>query len=541
MCPRCGRSLRVFKTSRRSVVTLLHGSIVAREIQSRCPACRVVVRSQRLAEMVPRNQRYGYDLIVWVGRRRWLDRLQRVEIRDRLETCHGIRLSATTISALADRFLAHLGALHRQAVPALRQAMDGGYPLHVDATTHQGRGGQFVCYDGRRGWVLQAGRIAGERTEEVELIVDQTVKWFGLPMAVVRDQGKACKAAVAPLVAAGVPDLLCHFHVLKNLGTALLDRSYNSLKTRWERLKAGSTLKDLLRSLYRGPTAAHVELGAAVLWVLQGSGPRTSTFPFGLPILDQVVRLTSLQEQLGNLVDLRRCGAVSDELETLRHLISEIANDSDLATLQAEVRRRQHALDEVRTLFRLVDPSTQEHPALPEIEAEQIREVQEDLTKFRTVLSRRIRKATGDHRAALKTVFEMLDRVKGQLFGHPVVRDATGKVLFVVARTNNSLEQHFGRQNQDIRRRTGRMNLGRDLEDLPAEVALVSNLKRPDYVRIVAGSLDQLPARFATVQPLSERLRPRPYRHLRQHLKAACSSLASGDDLPRQQVNPTKS
>ena len=196
-CPRCGSSLRVSKTSRRRLVTLVHGDIEAREIQRSCGACRIVVRSNRLAQIVPRGQRYGYDVMVWVGLGRWVDRLQRVEIRDRLESCYGIRLSTGTISALADRFLAHLGALHQESVPALRREMSRGYPLHIDATTHQGRGGQFICYDGWRNWVLHAGRIDGERTEEIRPVVEETVQWFGLPIAVVRDQSKACKAAVS--------------------------------------------------------------------------------------------------------------------------------------------------------------------------------------------------------------------------------------------------------------------------------------------------------------------------------------------------------
>lgn len=46
-------------------------------------------------------------------------------------------------------------------------------------------------------------------------------------------------------------------------------------------------------------------------------------------------------------------------------------------------------------------------------------------------------------------------------------------------------------------RRLGRANLGRDLEDQPAQAALASNLHCPDYVRWVAGSLENLPAAFA--------------------------------------------
>ena len=43
----------------------------------------------------------------------------------------------------------------------------------------------------------------------------------------------------------------------------------------------------------------------------------------------------------------------------------------------------------------------------------------------------------------------------------------------------------------------GRANLGRDLEDQPAQAALASNLRHSDYARLVSGSLENLPAAFA--------------------------------------------
>jgi len=43
----------------------------------------------------------------------------------------------------------------------------------------------------------------------------------------------------------------------------------------------------------------------------------------------------------------------------------------------------------------------------------------------------------------------------------------------------------------------GRARLGRDLEDQPAQAALVANLRHLDYVQIVCGTLDQLPQAFA--------------------------------------------
>ena len=47
------------------------------------------------------------------------------------------------------------------------------------------------------------------------------------------------------------------------------------------------------------------------------------------------------------------------------------------------------------------------------------------------------------------------------------------------------------------RRRSGRKNLTQDLEHLPAAAAIAYNLKDPDYVTIVCGSLDKLAEAFA--------------------------------------------
>ena len=63
----------------------------------------------------------------------------------------------------------------------------------------------------------------------------------------------------------------------------------------------------------------------------------------------------------------------------------------------------------------------------------------------------------------------------------------------VVARTNNVLEHFFASVEQGLRRHLGRAQLGRAMEDQPAQAAFVANLRDPDYVRIVCGTLDQFP------------------------------------------------
>ena len=89
------------------------------------------------------------------------------------------------------------------------------------------------------------------------------------------------------------------------------------------------------------------------------------------------------------------------------------------------------------------------------------------------------------------------ERYGKHLFGHPALRDEDGTILAVVERTDNVPEHFFGAEKRKLRRRLGRAHLGRDLEDQPAQAALVANLQHSEYVRVVCGSIDHLPTAFA--------------------------------------------
>ena len=81
--------------------------------------------------------------------------------------------------------------------------------------------------------------------------------------------------------------------------------------------------------------------------------------------------------------------------------------------------------------------------------------------------------------------------------------------MAVVDRTNNVIEQFFGKTKQGLRRRLGRAHLGRDMEDQPAQTALAANLRHPDYVQVLCGTLDQLPQAFAQLDRQTSSRPPR--------------------------------
>jgi hypothetical protein len=121
-CKCCGGSLHVQKSKKRIVFTIETGPIMAREIRKVCSmdSSHPVETSESLLQLVPFGQRYGYDLIVWVGTARYLRNLQRKEIRAELFQEKGIILSDGSISEVCDRFLLYLEELHISCAPALR-------------------------------------------------------------------------------------------------------------------------------------------------------------------------------------------------------------------------------------------------------------------------------------------------------------------------------------------------------------------------------------------------------------------------------------
>jgi hypothetical protein len=514
-CPACGGSLCVSKTKTRTVITLAAGPFAAREVWKRC-ACGTELRANELATFVRSHQRYGYDLIVHVGLARYLRRLQRTEIRHELRCERGIELSTGTISALCDRFLAYLGALHVKRAPELRAVLqEGGYPLHIDATCEHGKGGLFLCIDGWRNWVLWSSRIPSENAEILCPVVQKTTELFGNPVATVRDLGEGGAGALAPLREQGIPDLVCHYHFLGAVGKQLFGTLTSNLRDTLRLLRVRSDLRTLLRDIRRyeggregarfGPGRIRTELAALVLWVLDGDGTKDDAFPFSLPYLDFVRRCQQVTTQLDGWVPRPRTNTEWRAIKHMQAILARLDRDTRIAPTVQALEERWYAFNELRDVLRLSqadlprgDRRAQQVP-LPAIELLRLEQIKVGIERYRDELRQRI--PAGENPAKPKStagiLLKYLRRYGPHLFGHPARRDEDGNVTAVVDRTNNVAEHFFGDDKQRLRRRLGRAQLARDLEQQPAQVALTANLRHPSYVRVLCGSLENLPAAMA--------------------------------------------
>jgi len=559
-CPVCDGALKVYKSRSRQVITLAAGSFRAIETLKQCDedSAHPVMGSNALARQVAPRQRYGYDLIVHVGCARYLQNKQRGEIQAELSRQRGIALSTGSLSALCDRFLTSLEALHLARVPQLRAALGEGYPLHIDATCEHGKGGLFVCMDGWRGWVLVAGRIPSEHENHLRPLVEKTTRLFGDPIATVRDMGQGGANAVAPLREKGVVDLICHYHFLAAVGKKLFEQPYGLLRKLLKSSKVRTDLRALLRDLRTySTTSPHAgrlgkgvlreELLALVLWILEGDGTKDLLYPFALVHLEFFQRCRQALQRAQCWVQGARTLHERRAIDHLVTLVRRFDQDNRFTTAVTRLEDGWQAFCELREVLQLsnaelprADVRAHQRELAP-LEARRLREIEAALREYRAELGERI---ASSQRVGLQStspssvIVKYLDRYGEHLFGHPTLRDEEGTIVAIVERTNNVPEHFFGHAKQHLRRRLGRANLGRDLEDQPAQAALAANLRHPDYVRVLCGSLDHLPSAFAELDeqaleqatPLSRSNRDSRLQHRIRALLKDEKSVVSGTD-----------
>jgi len=512
-CAVCGAPTVIARSKNRTVVTYAEGMFEAVEVQKKCSvdSFHSVMKSEALARIVRPRQRFGYDLIVYVGLMRYLKKKQREEICEELFRKRAIKLSAGTVSNLCDRFLLYLEALHLVRSPYLKAVMqEHGYPLHIDATSEHGKGGLFVCMDGFRNWVLCAGKIESESEENLKPFVEKTIELFGDPIGVVRDLGIPGKNAVAFLVQRGVPDFVCHYHFLGAIGAKLFDSPYALLRNLLRQSLVRTDLRQLLKEMKRcrgtGPGCIREDLLALVHWVIEGEGKKDAMYPFSLPYLEFFQRCQAAMQRADIWVPTPRSQAERRALCHLEGLMRRLEKDKRLQEAVGRLEKGWQAFTLARNSLRLTDAELPrgdkryQQIEIPALQAKRLKEIEKQVELY----LKELRKIVGNESLTKPTtphgiILKYFTKYRDQIFGHPVIIDDNGTVIAVVQRTNNVDEHFFGNEKQRLRRRVGRAHLGRDLEDQPAQAALAANLRHPDYVRILCGSLEHLHNAFANL------------------------------------------
>lgn len=525
----------VQKSVKRHGKTIGLGKFHARETVLVCAAgCRhesgdrVTHRPLSLTSKLIPYSGVGYDVMVHVGRARYLDYRRREDIRAELLSQHGLYCSTGQVSQLGRLFVSYLGRLHRRHAPELKAALrsDGGWPMHVDATGESGRGTTYAVLAGWRPWVLGAWKIATERADLILPCLRETVELFGTPCATVRDLGKAVIPTLKNFVtelALDIPVLGCHQHFAADIGEDLLEPSHAELRKLFKRIGVRADLRRLARDLGR-TIGEEIEEGrqavrewesladeghrvpagrdglavvrAVTQWTLDYSAEATGLdFPFDRPYLDLYDRCReALRAVDAFLRHPPKDRAVARALGRLHRALQPVDSEVPFRESTKRLRARARLFDELRDVLRLAADQPEDETA------EGLEQMHEALEALAVSLRERRPKRgpAQDIREAIDLILEHIERHGESLWGHAIrLPESAGGGIRLVARTNNRIENLFKEWKHGERQRSGRKNLTQDLEHSLPEALLAHNLKCPRYVSIVCGSLDRLDQAFA--------------------------------------------
>ena len=394
---------------------------------------------------------------------------------------------------------------------------------------------------GWRRWVLGSWKIPTEHTEAILPCLHEVVKKFGAPCAIMRDLGRAITPAVNTLLAElelNIPVLACHMHFLKDIGKDLLNPAYGELRALFKRYKILAKLRSLSRDLGRKigtnsrQAREHVKAwqqqdasdysipqgvaGIATVrtitqWILDYKADSTGLdYPFDRPYLDLYDRCMTAYRAVDAFIYTKPSDPkVLKTLKRLRRIIAPVASEVPFKQIVRRLRSRSKLFDELRDTLRLVPKSSSgrskrniSKTLTSDQVAADLRDIRQQVENLTVSLEKRRPKRgpAKDTRNAIDLILRHIQDHSDYLWGHVIyISKETGKQIRIVNRTNNILESFFRGMKHNERRRSGRKILTQDFENLPPEAALAYNLKCPDYVSIVCGSLEYLHEAFAKI------------------------------------------
>ena len=507
--------LRVLRSREKNVVTLDIGAFRARETILH-NGDGAVYHSRQLRELTPYRGTYGYDVLVYVGRALFVDCRSEQQIIEYLAR-KNVLISQREIGFLGKKFITYLAIAHQQSRRRLKKvmALRGGYILHLDGTCEGDSPHLFTGIDGIAQIVLDNIKLPSEKAELLIPFFRQIREQYGDPIALVHDMGRGILCAVKA-VFKDVPDFICHFHFLRDIGKDLFEKEYATIRNRLkkhkirpllrQRVKAlGKIIGDDPQAVYRltaGISSGRIdepsssdEIAAMaaytmIHWTFDTSEVDGYGFPFDCPHLIFYQRLRVLH-------DLVNAQLVSNNvLSGLWRPLTKIVKDQQLKKASLQMEKKVKVFKKLRMALSIAVPQNNKGLNDDGLEAD-IRSIEEEVKIFR-------RKITSNkefyRKDDYKKMIKQIDKYWDKLFADPITVNApSGQITIQPQRTNNILERFFRDFKRGNRKKSGTISLNKTLRSMLADTPLVKNLDNPEYLEIILDGSNTLEDRFEKI------------------------------------------
>ena len=187
----CGHNLKVLKTYSKKMVTFEVGEFIAHITELHCKNCQKTYRPEELYEPVPHGSRFGFDVIVFIGRSLFLGSLGEWQIQQKLKELN-ISISIREIGYLGKKFIIYLALAHRDCQERIKHimALRGGYILHLDGTCEGNSPHLMSALDSITDIVVDNVKLSSENSEQIIPFLKLIKEAYGTPIAAVHDMGR---------------------------------------------------------------------------------------------------------------------------------------------------------------------------------------------------------------------------------------------------------------------------------------------------------------------------------------------------------------
>lgn len=502
----------MLKTRKKRVVTLDIGPFDAKEtlLQS---GDGIVYHSRELRKLTPYRATFGYDVLVHVGLSLFMRCRSEQAIMEDLAR-NNVMISQREIGFLGKKFIAYLAIAHEQSRHRLKQVMAsrGGYVLHLDGTCEKDSPHLFTGMDGIAQIVLDNIKLPSEKAERLVPFFRKIKRQYGDPVALVHDMGRGILSAVKA-VFPGIPDFICHFHFLRDIGKDLFETEYATIRNRLKKHKIRSLLRRRLKALEKeigdDPQAFHclsvsidrnvppavtkiapMAAYAMIHWVFDQSELKGYGFPFDCPHLVFYRKLVVLHEMVNAQF------GVSKAFSGLWRPLTKVIEDPQLKRAASRMDESVKVFNKLRRALAIADPKGRKGLNDDGDQAD-IKSIEQEVKKFREEIVSEDGYGKNDD---YKNMIKQVDKYWEKLFADPiVVSTPTGQSTIQPQRTNNILERFFRDLKRGNRKKSGTISLTRTIRSILADTPLVKNLDNREYLEIILDGCNTLEERFEKI------------------------------------------
>jgi len=321
-----------------------------------------------------------------------------------------------------------------------------------------------------------------------------------------------------------IPDFICHYHFLRDIGKDLFGEEYDIIRKRLrkhgitsklyyraKRLKLVINDKPLLIDTFDSGVQSEnfsdlsVELiptistYSLIHWALDGKNQGQGYgFPFDRPHVVFVQRLFMVYSQLEEFksIYLRDQWRDNKPLFKLSCDLMDVCSDTVLRRIVIEIESKMKIFDELRDAMRIAPRSGSEGLNSDSMNTN-IDTIEKSVQNFRQrLMANPAYSICKDY----QKMTAQIDKYWNKLFADPIIVDTPdGKVLVQPQRTNNIMERFFRDFRRQYRRRTGNNSMSKTLQAMLADTPLVKNLENAQYMELLLDGKATLEELFANI------------------------------------------